>query len=51
MYEKMYTALFNALTDAPRDLDPGDAGAAKARLIEAQRDAENIFMDWEDGEE
>ncbi len=35
MYEKMYTTLFNALTNALRDLDKGDAAAAKARLVKA----------------
>jgi len=51
MYEKMYKTLFNALTDALRDLDAGNTAAAKARLMQAQCDAEDIFMDWVDGKE
>lgn len=53
MYEKMYTALFNAITEALRFLSEGDTAAAKWLLEEAQRETENIFMewDWENGEE
>lgn len=53
MYQKMYTMLFDAVTRSLRDLAEGDAAAAKWRLEEAQRETENLFMDWdwEDGGE
>jgi len=47
----MYTTLFNAFTDALRELDEGDVDAARARLMKGQCDAEDIYTDWEDGEE
>lgn len=52
MYEKMYTVLFNAVTEAVRFLSEGDMATAKWQLEEAQRETESIFMewDWEDGE-
>ena len=53
MYQKMYTTLFNAITEALRDLEEGDDAVARWRLEEAQRETENLFMDWdwENGEE
>ena len=53
MYEKMYTVLFNAVTETLRCLDEEDNAAARWRLEEGQREAESIFMDWdwESGEE
>lgn len=53
MYEKMYTVLFNAITEALRFLAEGDTVTAKWMLEEGQRETENIFMewDWENGEE
>ena len=52
MYEKMYTALFNAVTEAVRYLSEDDVPTAKWILEEAQRETESIFMewDWEGGE-
>lgn len=47
MYQKMYTILFDAITKSLRDLEEGDIAAAKWKLEEAQRDSENLFMDWD----
>ena len=47
MYEKMYTMLFNAVTESLRYLNEGDTATAKWLLEEAQREAENIFMEWD----
>lgn len=51
MYQKMYNVLFNAITEALRFLAAGDKEPAKWRLEEAQREAENIFIEWNEGEE
>lgn len=51
MYQKMYTTLFNAITTALEELPKCDSTAAvRVRLEEAQRAAEEIFLDCE-GEE
>lgn len=47
MYQKMYTTLFNAVTEALRFLSEGDQTSAKWLLEEAQRETENLFMDWD----
>lgn len=47
MYEKMYTELFNAVTEALGLLEDGDTAAARWRLEEAQRETESIFMEWD----
>ena len=47
MYQKMYIILFDAITKSLRDLEDCDPAAAKWRLEEAQREAENLFMDWD----
>ena len=44
-YQKLYTLLFNAVTDALEDLERLNIGAAKARLIAAQQQAEELYMD------
>lgn len=53
MYQKMYTELFDAVTESLKFLAEGDTAAAVWRLEEGQRETENIFMewDWENGEE
>ena len=43
-YQKMYTALFNAITDALEELDRANFGAAKQRLIRAQQDTEELYL-------
>ena len=50
MYEKMYNILFNAITESLDFLSEGDTETVRWRLEEAQRETENIFMEW-DGEE
>ena len=47
-YQKLYTLLFNAVTDTLEDMERMDFGSAKARLIAAQQKAEEAYM--EDGE-
>lgn len=50
MYQKMYTTLFNAISAALEELPEGGCtAAARLRLAEAQREAENIFIGWENG--
>lgn len=44
MYQKMYTALFNAVTDALNMMEDRDYAAAKLRLMSAQRQAEDIYI-------
>ena len=47
-YGKMYLLLFNAITDALRRLDAGDAIAARALLIDAQQQTEALYIEAED---
>ena len=42
---KMYRLLFNAITDALRELDAGDETAAGALLIAAQQETEEQYME------
>ena len=44
-YQKMYTTLFNAITDALEQLDAQNYGEAKEMLISAQQKAEDIYID------
>lgn len=44
-FPKYYTLLFNAVTDAIRDLDNQNYSAARARLVKAQQDAEDAYLD------
>lgn len=43
-YQKMYTTLFNAITDALNLLDEGDLTGAKALLKQAQCTTEELYM-------
>ena len=43
-YRKLYTLLFNAMTDALADLDHMNFGAARERLVAAQRQAEEQYI-------
>ena len=43
-YPKMYTILFNAITDALALLEQGNIDKAKQTLINGQLDAEDIFI-------
>ncbi len=51
MYKKMYLCMFNAGTDALEFLEAGDVEAAKKRLMDAQCEAEEIYISAEDDEE
>ena len=44
MYQKMYTTLFNAITDALRNLADNDPDAAASKLSLTQQQAEEIFI-------
>ncbi|WP_312613663.1 hypothetical protein [Oscillibacter sp.] len=43
-FPKYYTILFNAVTDALRELDAGNPGNARAILIQCQQAAEDAFL-------
>ena len=47
-YRKLYTLLFNAMTDAVEELEVLNIGAAKERLISAQRQAEEQYLESEE---
>ena len=47
-FPKYYTLLFNAVTDAIEDIDQKKYGAARERLVKAQQDAEEAYLDAED---
>ena len=44
-FPKYYTLLFNAVTDAVEDIDQKNYGAARTRLLKAQQDAEDAYLD------
>lgn len=50
MYKKMYLLLFNAITDALRLLETGNVWELKKVLMNAQSEAEEIYISW-DGDE
>ena len=50
MYQKMYYALFNAITDALEAMAQQNYGQAKALLIAAQQQSEELYLDGEDDE-
>ena len=45
MFKRMYLLLFNRITDALGALEQGDAVQAKAVLIRAQQDAEELYLE------
>ena len=47
-YQKLYTLLFNAVTDTLEDLDRLNIGAAKARLVAVQQQAEEMYIEAAD---
>ena len=49
MYEKMYFQLFNAVTEALLAMEEQNYGLAAARLRQAQRDGEEIYIRWNEG--
>lgn len=44
-YQKLYTLLFNAFTDAIEQLDLRNFGNAREVLIRAQQEAEECYLD------
>ena len=44
VYQKMYTTLFNAVTDALEKTEAQNYGDAKDLLIAAQQQAEDIYI-------
>ena len=47
-YDKMYSLLFNAITDALEKREKQNLGEAKDILISAQQKAEEIYITAED---
>lgn len=47
-YRRLYTYLFNQITDAIYDLDSGQVDTARRRLIMAQRQAEEMYIEPDD---
>lgn len=43
-YQKLYTLMFNAATDALEDLQKMNVGSAQDRLMHAQLQAEGLYM-------
>ena len=50
MYNRMYTRLFNAVTDALVEMERQNFGAAHQLLVQAQQDCEDIYLDTEEPE-
>ena len=50
-YQKLYTLLFNAVTDAVEELEALNVGAAKVRLISAQQRAEELYVSGEEDQD
>ena len=44
-YQPLYHKLFNACTDALNDMENLNFGQARARLISAQQEAEELHLD------
>ena len=51
MYKKMYLLVFNAMTDAQRLLAEGKVEEAVKKLMDAQCEAEEIYLSAEDEED
>ncbi len=47
MYQKMYTHLFNAITDALDAIEAQNVGQAAELLREAQLEAEEMYIEME----
>ena len=48
LYKKLYLKLFNAVTDALALIDEGRPLTARDKLINAQRDCEELFLTQEE---
>jgi len=46
-YQKRYTTLFNAITDALEQIDQLEIARAKQLLMQAQQETEEMYMDAE----
>ena len=44
MYQKMYTTLFNAITDALELMEDREYDAARLRLMAAQQETEELYI-------
>ena len=49
-YQKLYTHLFNASTNAVKEMEQQNYGTAKQILVRAQQDAEEMYIAAEDKE-
>ena len=47
-YQKMYTTLFNAITDAVEKIQQRNCAAAEKILIQAQQEAEDLYISAEE---
>ena len=47
-YQKPYSILFRGITAALEELKRQNYGLAAQRLIQAQKDAEEAFLNWEE---
>lgn len=47
-YERSYRILFSAILDALDELQQQNYGLAAQRLIQAQKDAEEAFLNWDE---
>ena len=47
LYEELYHLMFNAATDAIRELEQQNVGLAAEILRRAQQKAEEQYLDWE----
>ena len=47
MYRKMYTTLFNAVTDALELMEDRQFDAARRKLVAAQQEAEELYISAE----
>lgn len=43
-YQKMYTTLFNAITDALEEIEKQNIGLAREQLMAAQQKTEEIYI-------
>lgn len=50
-YKKMYTSLFNAITDALEYMEKGMYPTAIQLLKAAQCDTEELYLDWDGSDE
>ena len=48
MFREMYATLFNAITDCLAELKEHNYGRAEQILVNAQREAENCYMEGGD---